>query len=293
MRRLSCEQLSDVLSASIDFPYSVDLGERVEVELANCFGRFPGRDLPSERLGANPVTGPLAIEGTGPSDTIAVAIEEINPVGDGCVGGKDDPIVIPMDAKSNTALYAGAITLELAPMVGTIGVAPAGQAVDTHRAGDHGGNMDCNIVRAGATVCFNVNAPGAGLGLGDVHALMGDGEVSGQGIEAAAVARIRIRKVRGLGLPLPYGLLGDRFFIVGWGSNLEEAADKAQADMVQMLMRLAGLSEDGARRFLGIAADLRVGWRGGATPTVWLELILSRVPKAVREGLTQAVTAPL
>lgn len=289
MRRLSCKHLSDVLAPRIGFPYLVALGQTVEVEVANCFGRFPGVELPPR--GANPVTGPLAVEGVGPGDTIAVEIQQIETVGDGCIGTKDDLTVIPIDAASNTALFAPGLRLPLAPMVGTIGVAPAQEAISTHRAGDHGGNMDCNIIRAGSTVCFDVQAPEAGLGMGDVHALMGDGEVSGQGIEAAAVVTIHVNKVQGLGLQRPYGLRGERFFVVGWGANLEEAADKAQEDMVKMLTRFLGFPEAQARRFLGIATDLRVGWRGGATPTVWLELALSRVPAAVGQALTGAMTA--
>jgi amidase len=293
MTRFTCRHLSDVLSRDVDFPYAVDQGEPVTLELADCHGYFPGADPPPPTLGANPVTGPLAIRGVVPGDTIAVEVQHIAPIGAGHLGQRGDPIEIPVDAESWTARLAPGFEVPLAPMVGTIGVAPGGPPVDTHRAGDHGGNMDCNIVQAGTTVCFNVSAPGAGLGLGDMHAVMGDGEVSGQGIECAAVVELRVHKVAGLSVRRPYGLRADRFFIVGWGSTLEEAADMAQADMVELLLRLTDLSEDMARRFLGIGTHLRVGWRGGATPTVWLEVSRAMLPTSAWDEITGGVGEPL
>jgi len=292
VRRLDCEKRSDVLSADIEFPYRVALGETIEVETADCFGGYPGRpDVPG--LGANPVTGPLYVEGVEAGDTLAVRVENIETVGNGFIGSSDAKIEIEVDHERQVAVYAPGMELPLSPMLGTLGVAPSGEPVPTMNAGDHGGNMDCNIVRAGTTICFAVNAPGAGLGMGDMHAVMGDGEVSGQGLEAGALVTIRAAKVRGLGLGLPYGIHGDRFFIVGWGDDMHQAADRAQAEMVAFLMATAGLDEDLARRFLGLGVDLRTGWRGGETPTVWLELRLAYLPAASREEVNQAVMAPI
>ena len=63
-------------------------------------------------------------------------------------------------------------------MIGVIGVAPAGESVPCGTPGDHGGNMDTIGIREGAILRLPVFVKGAYLGLGDLHAAMGDGEVS-------------------------------------------------------------------------------------------------------------------
>ena len=48
---------------------------------------------------------------------------------------------------------------------------------------DHGGNMDFNAVQPGSTIHIRAQKPGGFLHLGDVHARMGDGELTGAGVE--------------------------------------------------------------------------------------------------------------
>ena len=76
------------------------------------------------------------------------------------------------------------ISFPASPMLGVIGVAPAGSAsVSTMPAGKHGGNLDNNCNGIGSTVYLPVNHPGALLSIGDMHASQGDGEISGNGVE--------------------------------------------------------------------------------------------------------------
>ncbi len=293
MRRLACDLVSDVLSPDIAFPHRVDPGETVAVELRDCFGGFPAAAVPERELGPNPVTGPLAVTGVEVGETVAVELLSVEPVGNSFVGTRDALTEIPLDPCAGLAIYAPGLGLPLAPNVGTIGVAPADGPLDTLRAGDHGGNLDCTIIGPGATVCFLARAPEVGLGLGDVHAVMGDGEISGQGLEVAAVATLRVHRVAGLGLPTPYGLRGDRFFIVGWGDSFDGAVERAETGMVQTLMDATGLCADRSRRLLGVATSARVGWLRGPTPTAWLELDLSVLPATASQHIRDAITAPL
>ena len=74
--------------------------------------------------------------------------------------------------------------LPVKPMLGCIGVAPPGDQVQTSGpAGNYGGNMDYNDVAEGATIYFPVYHKGAFFYVGDGHALQGDGEGLGSGIE--------------------------------------------------------------------------------------------------------------
>ena len=53
-------------------------------------------------------------------------------------------------------------------------------------AGDFGGNLDAADVTAGATIHLPVFRPGALFYFGDFHALQGDGEIAGSGLESTA-----------------------------------------------------------------------------------------------------------
>ena len=80
----------------------------------------------------------------------------------------------------------GGLELRLRPMLGCVGVAPARkEAVATSTPGPFGGNMDYAGMNAGVKVMLPVYEPGALLFIGDGHALQGEGEVVGTGIETS------------------------------------------------------------------------------------------------------------
>jgi amidase len=98
----------------------------------------------------------------------------------------------------------GRLTLPLAPMLGCFGVAPAhGEAISTATSGRHGGNMDYRGFRTGVAVSFPVLVPGALLHVGDGHALQGDGEIVGTGIEISFDVQftVDLRKGKWIGWP--------------------------------------------------------------------------------------------
>jgi amidase len=82
------------------------------------------------------------------------------------------------------------------PMLGVIGVAPAGsKPIPTMPAGKHGGNLDNNCNGIGSTIYFPVNHPGALLSMGDMHAAQGDGEISGNGVEIGGHVLLQCRVI--------------------------------------------------------------------------------------------------
>lgn len=88
------------------------------------------------------------------------------------------PKVTMVPIEQGHAVMPGNMRVPLNPMVGVIGVAPAGKAISCGTPDSHGGNMDCKMITAGSTLWLPVNVPGALFALGDLHAAMGDGEVS-------------------------------------------------------------------------------------------------------------------
>jgi len=168
----------------------------------------------------NPVTGPIYIEGAMPGDVLAVKLLDIRPngVGVACCGTHSGQLCHWVSQSTSTRFFdlsengkvvtmrdddddnnnnnnndptmstmcrrIGPITFPAKPMLGVIGVAPAGgEPIATMPAGKHGGNLDnqCNWI--GSTIYLPINHPGALLSVGDMHASQGDGEICGTGVE--------------------------------------------------------------------------------------------------------------
>ncbi len=170
-----------------------------------------GQDIHAKRMtaGPNPMTGPFFVKGAKPGDTLAVRLDRITP--NRKMGWVRTPlaynVVTPafartlpdrergvgkfaVDMHAGTATLVspktalGKLVLPVRPMPGCFGVAPdGGEAISTATSGPYGGNMDYNGFVEGVTVYFPVFAEGALFHIGDVHALQGDGEISGTGIE--------------------------------------------------------------------------------------------------------------
>lgn len=144
-------------------------------------------------LGANPVTGPIRIAGAEPGDSLIVHVRDIALDGHGFTAIKAN-IGLLGDRASQYATkilsvdggsirFSDAIRFPISPMIGVIGVAPEHGEIATLFPGVHGGNMDNKFVRPGCSLHLPVYVPGATFSLGDVHAAMGDGEVTMTGLE--------------------------------------------------------------------------------------------------------------
>ncbi len=169
---------------------------------------------------ANPVVGPIFVEGAEKGSSISVSIEEIKPMIPQGVTKLSQfnerylvgpPIFkfieasLPRDPKicrikDGSVYFSEKIVIPYKPMVGTIGVAPHPEAESISSGvmpGQHGGNMDLPDVAPSSTVFFPVFHEGALLYVGDVHAVQGDGEISGTAIEMAAEVKVKVDLMRG------------------------------------------------------------------------------------------------
>jgi acetamidase/formamidase len=126
------------------------------------------------------------------------------------------------------------------PMLGCIGVAAPGDFAPTSGpAGSYGGNLDYNQVREGATVILPVYHRGALLFLGDGHALMADGEPTGNGIETSMDVEFSVDLRKKADLRGPRLENADSLISVGaqpeFVSSLDRALQMATTDMVAWL----------------------------------------------------------
>ena len=232
----------------------------------------------------NPLTGPVAVIGAEPGDSLVVTIERIELESPGWCGahahvGPLEPGRIPRPLGRICAVEEGAvrfsesITVEAAPMIGSIGTAPAGEAAGPSAPGRYGGNLDQPAIGAGARVHLPVFVPGGLLFVGDVHACQGDGELAGVGLEIRAEVTVRIELGKQAGLSWPWAETADRVLVLTTGPDLASARREAVESMLQAIEAQLGLEPADGLALISVAGDLRIGQAFGGMPlTLRLEL---------------------
>jgi len=261
MRRLGRTAFVSELSRANPAAYHIDDGETVLVETPDCRGGYVTRDgiLRPDSPGPNPSTGPIEIRGAMPGEAIAVTIHEVRTADWGFIGGggEGDEVTL-IDIADGVAIYPWGLRAPVDPIVGVIGVAPPGDPIPTTTPSDWGGNLDTIDVCAGATVYLPVAVPGAMLAVGDVHALQGDSECSGTGIECEAEVTLTARRVADPIWPALYLVRDNRLMLFGHGDSVDEAAWAAVEAMSKLLSKLTGLSETEGCRLLSTVGDVRI-----------------------------------
>src|SRR5690349_3717905 len=154
-------------------------------------------------------------------------------------------VIVPVE-HGDTLLLPGGLRLPARPVVGVIGVAPASGEVLTAVPGPIGSNLDCNLVRAGARVHLPVQVAGALLALGDVHASMGDGEVSGTGVEINAEVTARVEVLPGAAHARPWIEADGLIAATASAPALTDAVSLATDGLVTLLMERHGVSRTDA-----------------------------------------------
>ncbi len=180
------------------------------------------------------------------------------------------------------------------PMVGVAGVAPAGPPVHTFYPGSHGGNLDINELVPGSTLYLPVAVSGALLCLGDVHAAMGDGELSGGGLDIAAEVSVGIQVYKGLGWSRPVIETSDAWCTCANAARLEDAIRQACSDMCAMLATSLGMSREEAFILIGAAGHARIGQSAGLPDvgaTAYLPRRQDHPPNAAAAGTLMRTTA--
>jgi amidase len=217
----------------------------------------------------NAATGPVFVRGAVAGDTLVVDILEIHLdsqaftrllPGNGVLAGEvETPRGRVVQVRDGRIDFGEGISFPARPMIGVMGTAPAAGEIPNLQPGDHGGNMDLLDVTVGTRVYLPVSVPGALFALGDLHASMGDGELSGVALEAAGEVIVRIDLRKGERIARPWMERADAWITYGCGSTLEEAIRTATRDMVALLGRRLNLDREAAFMLVSATGDLRVG----------------------------------
>ena len=250
----------------------VPSGETVRIRTKDCFGnQLQG---PEDQLSEidweaiNPATGPIYVEGAVAGGALKVHIDNIEldaqtssctGEGEGVCGDRfSDWATHFCKVEDGKVVWDERLSIPLAPMIGVIGVAPEGEPVNCGTPGKHGGNMDNTAISAGATLYFPVAVDGALFGCGDMHAVMGDGEVSVSGAEVAGYATVTLTALPELSVPNPLIENETHFGIIVSAESLDKAAELAVQQMVDLLASRTNESEADLVMLLSLVADVRV-----------------------------------
>jgi len=285
-------------------------GDVVRTKTVDSAG-FDDQGVRHTKTHGNPLTGPFYVEGAEPGDAILVHLDSIrlnratgytgfhvsaltpearenfSPglYAEGAVlPGRTDLVPFVIDRKHGTAQPKDSLSSRVnlvfnaTPMLGCIGVAPAAtEAPTSGPAGAYGGNLDYREIREGATIMLPVNLTGAYLFVGDGHALQGDGEAVGSGIETSLDVQFTVALRKGAALREPR--VENAEYVISIGArtatnrSLNEALTIATSDMMRWLVE--------EYRIEPIAAHLLIGHEARYDVVALSGVMALKIPKRV------------
>ena len=224
-------------------------------------------------MGSHILTGPIAVRGAHPGDTLEVRIRAIELTEDWAWNairplrgalpedfGDFQPRVIPLDRSAMTAKLSWGPTLPLQPFFGVLATAPRAEygRISTVEPREFGGNMDCQELRVGTSVYLPIFVEGANFSAGDGHALQGDGEVCLSALETGLRGTFELILHTDMPLASPRAITPTHLITLGFDLDLDDAAKQALRAMIAWLVELKGWTPAEAYVFCSLACDLRV-----------------------------------
>jgi amidase len=281
--KLEASSFPRYLSTDVKPAIRVFSGDTVRTVLIDEDGRDENEK--TRALSGIPVVGPIYVENALPGDMIAIRLNKIRinretaESGHHFVGAATDPEYLhnakeqsnfdanwKLDKATGTARLAkpsaglSSLALSIQPMIGIIGVAPPGRQIVLAKGGgdNFGGHLDYNEIVEGTTVYLPVFHEGAGLFLGDGHALQGDGQVSGEGLETSLDVHFTVTVVPKKAFHIPYAENATELMFIGVGGSVEQALQRATAGLAAYLEQEYKLNSTEAATLLGAAGQYRI-----------------------------------
>ncbi|MCC6588914.1 MAG: acetamidase/formamidase family protein [Bryobacterales bacterium] len=270
-------------------------GDRIVTKTVDSAG-FDLKGVRHTKTHGNPQTGAFYIEGAAPGDTLVVRIDKLalnrdygytgvniattnalpqefkvpKPGMDVLYKGYDylEPWAIDLVKREVYPKRTPSLRFPAQPMLGCIGVAPEGDyAPRSGPSGYWGGNMDYNFIREGATVYLPVFHEGGLLFFGDGHALQGDGELLGAGVETSLDVEVTVNVKKGYRIERPRAETKDWIIAIGAKekSTMEERTQLANEDLLKWLVADYRLAVPEAHFLLGMKVRLDILSMAGAT----------------------------
>jgi acetamidase/formamidase len=243
--------------------------------------RRPGFDRSPPH--ANPIAGPVHLEGAERGDTLVVTVEDITvadyswiavgprrgPLGESTrwpeLSGQYTTKIFRHTpgpsgtTRDGTLHFSDRLSWPITPFIGTLGVAPDREVTTSlDGQGEWGGNLDIRDVAPGHRVMLPVFHPGALFYLGDVHASQGDTEFTGTAAETCATVRVTLDVVKGKRVPWlridkPASIVSVYAF-----RPLEVAVETATVNLIDWLVSDYGFTPTDAYCLVSTCPDFRI-----------------------------------
>jgi amidase len=284
MQRVSKSQRVSTYSGANPPAIYVGMGETFMMETNDRFqGYTSPDDAPLDLLMS--MTGPVFVGGTEPGDTLSIEVLDITPsLGYGWIVATPGRAMLKnhvdewrrrkVQIDGERVWFNERIALPYAPMIGRMGVAPAGEPKSCNSVGPFGGAMSNIAIGPGAKVLLPVFEEGALLTIEDVHAAMGDGESASSAVEMGAEVTLRCDVSTVLQVDRPVVVIQDAVMTTGEGDTMEAASHMAVNEMARLLMYKLDLDPIDAAMLVSVAVDARFSYVGG--PPYRAKAVVSR-----------------
>jgi acetamidase/formamidase len=239
--------------------------------------------------GGHVLTGPIYVDGAEVGDMLEIRILKVTPrvpygvnsigpggAAPGLIQGKGVQKTIKYDPAKKTVNFADGVHFPMRPFMGIMAVAPT-KAISSKAPGLYGGNMDFEKLQAGSTLYLPVLVKGGLFVTGDSHAGQGDGEVTGNAIEASMTPTLQfiVHKGEGKDMTMPYAEDAQNFYILGMDPDLSKSLANSIKETVKFMGKKYGLSPTDAYSMCSAIIDF------GIAQVVDLNLTTyGKIPKA-------------
>ena len=272
MLTISRDKVYDRLDKNIPPSAICESGETVIFETRDCYDdSVTSEERPlgdrEDALG-NPATGPLYINGADAGDVLKVEILDISLHSRGVMcasfswgifaGRLPEAKAVMYEIEGDKIRFDDTLLLDCCPMIGVIGTAPAGEGIATSVPDVHGGKKKKKKIGAGTVLYLPVAVPGALLSMGDLHALMGDGEVFGCGLEIAGTVTVRVSVLKENPIPTPFLITRDAVITIQSAATVFEAGKTAARLMEEFVRRVTGLEEVKSEMLMSLVSHMSV-----------------------------------
>ena len=295
MQRITRDQATKFAFNHQDTPLlSITPGELIAIETDDAgSGYFKAESdlaIPSQRAGfdrnppmANPIAGPIFVEGAERGDTLIVHIDSIEvdtyswiaigpirgPLGDSArwpeLSGEYTTKIFKHSlgpsgtTKDGELRFNNKIRWPITPFIGTLGVAPDREVTTSiDGQGEWGGNLDVRDFAPGNQVHLPVYHSGGLLYLGDVHASQGDTEFTGTAAETRSTVRLRVELLKQQTPEWIQIVKPDSIVFINAARPLEVAVETATLHMINWLVRKVGWTPQDAYCFVSTCPDFRI-----------------------------------
>ena len=243
--------------------------------------RRPGFDRTPPH--ANPIGGPVFLEGAERGDTLAITIEDIlvddyswiaigprrGPLGESTrwpeLSGEYTTKVFRHTpgpsgtTRDGTLHFSERIVWPITPFIGTLGVAPEREVTTSlDGQGEWGGNLDIRDVCPGNRILLPIFHPGALFYLGDVHASQGDTEFTGTAAETKATVRVKLDVIKGKRIPWMRIEKPASLVAISASRPLEVAVETATFHLMEWLIQEHGFTPTDAYCLVSTCPDFRI-----------------------------------